>query len=264
MLMLFDSHMHMNDLKLINRSEEIIRNANELGVTDFICVGYDFESSKLALEIAQTYNHVYAAIGIHPTNANIVLEEQIEWIKEYAQDELVVAIGEIGLDYYWDKAYKEKQKQLFQTQIEIANDVKKPIIVHMRDSTEDTYEILKKYKNQDTRGVMHCYGGSKESMDSFIKLNMFISLAGPVTFKNARDPKEVAKEINLKNLLIETDSPYLAPVPNRGKTNEPKNLYYIAKAIAEIKGVSIEEIAEATYRNTTELFGINKLTGNGE
>ncbi len=262
--MLFDSHMHLNDEKLINRAEEVIRDANREGVTDFICVGYDKESSKLAIELAQTYEHVYAAIGIHPSNGDIFLKADIEWLREHINDNKVVAIGEIGLDYYWDKSFTDKQKQLFITQINIANENNKPIIVHMRDATEDTYEILKQYKKENIKGVMHCYSSSKEYMDNFIKLNMYISLAGPVTFKNARVPKEVAKDIDLNNLLIETDSPYLAPMPKRGKTNESKNLIYIAKAIAEIKGITLEELADTTYRNTVDLFGIDKLTGNGE
>jgi TatD DNase family protein len=244
--MLFDSHAHLNDPKLIDRVEDIIDNAQKNKVNKITCVGYDYNSSMLAIELANQYERVYAAIGIHPSEA-----------KEFNIDlSWVVALGEIGLDYYWDKAYKEEQKELLINQIKLANKLKKPIIIHMRDATKDTYDILKEYKNFDTLGVMHCYSSSKEAMQQFIDLNMFISLAGPVTFKNAHVPKEVAKEISLDHLLVETDCPYLSPTPFRGKTNEPKNVLYIAKEIADLKGITVEEVMDKTYKNTCKLYNI--------
>lgn len=254
--MLFDSHAHLNDEKLINHVDEIIERYKKNGVLKTICVGYDYESSLLAIELSNQYDSIYAAIGVHPSEAK-KFNVDISWMDEYLLDPKVVAIGEIGLDYYWDKQFKEQQIELFQKQIELANRFHKPIIVHMRDATNDTYQILKNYKNMDTLGVMHCYSSSKEAMQQFIDLNMYISLAGPVTFKNAITPKEVAEAINLDHLLIETDSPYLSPVPNRGKTNEPKNVLYVAKEIANIKGVSLEEVSRKTYYNTCKLFNID-------
>ncbi|XFA98216.1 TatD family hydrolase [Candidatus Izemoplasma sp. B36] len=253
--MLFDSHAHINDLKLIDRIEEIIDNALKNEINKIVCVGYDKESSLNAIELANQYDIIYAAIGVHPSEAN-QFNMDIDWIKDYIDNPKVVAIGEIGLDYYWDKTYKEEQKELFKKQIELANQYKKPFIVHMRDATNDTYELIKSTKNNDISGVMHCYSASKESMQQFIDLGMYISLAGPVTFKNAKTPKEVAKEIPLDKLLVETDCPYLAPTPFRGKVNEPKNVLYIAKEIAKIKDISFEELSKHTYKNTCKLFNI--------
>lgn len=256
--MLFDSHAHLNDDKLINRVDDIIENAKKNKVEKIICVGYDYDSSLLAVELANQYDEIYATIGIHPSEVNHH-EISLDWMEELlTTNAKVVGIGEIGLDYYWDKNFMEQQKTLFIKQIELANKHHKPIVVHMRDSTQDTYEVLKQYKNPDTLGVMHCYSSSREAMRQFIDLNMFISLAGPVTFKNARVSKEVAESVPLEWLLVETDSPYLAPVPYRGKLNEPKNVVYIAKTIADIKQISLEDLERITYSNTCRLFQIEE------
>ncbi len=253
--MLFDSHAHLNDDKLINRVEEIIESAKKNGINKILCVGYDFDSSVLAYELACQYDEIFAAVGVHPTEVKS-FDMDLTWIEEYINHPKVVAIGEIGLDYYWDKKFQEQQKNIFVKQIELANQYGKPIIVHMRDATMDTYELLKNYKEEGTKGVMHCYSGSLESMYQFVDLNMYISLAGPVTFKNARSVKEIAAAIPLDRLLIETDSPYLTPVPFRGKLNEPKNVYYVAKEIAEIRNIDFAELSKNTYINTCKLFNI--------
>ncbi len=253
--MLFDSHAHINDNKLIDRVNEVIESAKSNKVNKIVCVGYDKQSSLKAIDLAEKFDSVYAAIGVHPSEAN-QFNMDINWIKDYIDNPKVVAIGEIGLDYYWDKTYKEEQKELFKNQIKLANQYKKPFIVHMRDATSDTYEIIKNTKNNDISGVMHCYSASKESMQQFIDLGMYISLAGPVTFKNAKIPKEVAKEIPLDKLLVETDCPYLSPAPFRGKVNEPKNVLYIAEEISKIKEISFGELSNQTYKNTCKLFNI--------
>ena len=218
--MIIDSHVHLNDEELFPRIEEIIERAKSNGVKAFICIGYDRESSELAIEIASMYKEVYSAIGIHPSAAKHYNKSDLEWLEANIKNEKVVAIGEIGLDYYWDKSNEIKQKELFISQIELANNNNLPIVVHMRDATNDTFEIIKDKKRKDLQGVMHCYSGPTEYVDKFIDLNMYISLAGPVTFKNARIPKEVAKIIPLTKLLVETDAPYLAPMPHRGKIND--------------------------------------------
>ncbi len=253
--MLFDSHAHLNDVALIERTEDILANAIENKVEKILCVGFDKDSSLLAVELANQYESIYAAIGIHPSEAN-QFEIDLDWMKEYLGNPKVVAVGEIGLDYYWDKSKIEEQKQLFQRQMELAGKYHLPVIIHMRDATNDTFEMLREYMDKEASGVMHCYSSSKEAMQQFLDLGMYISLAGPVTFKNARVPKEVAEVVPLEKLLVETDSPYLSPVPYRGKTNEPKNVFYVAQEIARIKKVSFEEIEAATYANTCRLFGI--------
>jgi len=229
--MIIDSHIHFNDEELFPKIEEIIDRAKERGV-----------KAAWFLE-KETGRRVDGVIGV-----NLTLAQQI-----------LKAIGEIGLDYYWDKTHAEKQKDLFIKQINLANKHKLPIIIHMRDATNDTYEIIKEHKDKDLPGVMHCYSGSWEYVKNFTDLNLYISLAGPVTFKNAHSPKEIAKKIDLNKLLIETDAPYLAPVPHRGKTNESKNLKYIVKEISELRGVNVETIEEATYNNTVKLFNLVEL-----
>ncbi len=254
--MIIDSHIHLNDEELFPRIEDIIDRAKENGVKAFICVGYDRESSELALDIATMYEEVYAAIGIHPSEAKHYREADLEWLEANLKHEKVKAIGEMGLDYYWDKTHEVRQKELFVKQINLANKYNLPIIVHMRDAIQDTYEVIKEHKNKDLSGVMHCYSGSWEFVKKFTDLNLYISLAGPVTFKNAKTPKEIAQKINLKRLLVETDAPYLAPVPHRGKTNESKNLKYIIKEIATIRNISVQEVEKHTFDNTVKLFGL--------
>jgi len=253
--MLFDSHAHLNDESLIDRIEDIIDNAKKQGVGKIVCVGYDKASSFLAVEIAKRYEELYAAVGVHPQEAKAD-KIDIAWIEDLLNQPKVVAIGEIGLDYYWDKTYNVRQREVFIEQIKLANKHDIPIIIHMRDATQETYDILKEYKLPQTKGVMHCYSASKEAMQQFLDLGMYISLAGPVTFKNPRVPKEVAIEVPLDRLLIETDSPYLAPMPYRGRTNQPAYVRFVAEEIARLKGISIKKIEDATYKNACELFNI--------
>jgi TatD DNase family protein len=254
--MIIDSHVHLNDTELFPRVEEIIENAKKEGVKAFICVGYDKESSELALDIASMYEEVFAVIGIHPSEAKHYKESDLEWLEANLNHPKVKAIGEMGLDYYWDRSFEVKQKELFIKQIKLANKYKLPIVVHMRDAINDTFEIIKENKDKELSGVMHCYSGSFEYVKKFTDLNLYISLAGPVTFKNAKVPKEIAEKIDLNYLLVETDSPYLAPVPNRGKTNESKNLKYIVKEIATIRNISYQEVEQRTYKNTVKLFNL--------
>lgn len=254
--LLIDSHVHLNDGTIYPRVSEVIADAMKEAVGEFVCIGYDRFFSERALAIAREYPNVYAAIGFHPECAHEVADADLDWLVATAKDEKVVAIGEIGLDYYWDKSQIEAQKSIFIRQIEIANDLNLPISVHMREAVLDTYLIIKQYKRHDLPGVMHCYSGSPESLTDFLDLNMYISLGGPVTFKNARVPKAVAAKVPLERLLIETDSPYLAPQAVRGKPNEPKYLHHIAREIASIRGLTFEEVASATSENARMLFGI--------
>jgi TatD DNase family protein len=257
--MIIDSHVHLNDEELFPRIEEIIERAKDNNVKAFICIGYDRESSELALDIATMYEEVYAAIGIHPSEAKHYKESDLEWLEQNLKHPKVKALGEMGLDYYWDKSQEVRQKELFIKQIQLANRYNLPIVVHMRDSLNDTYEIIKDYKDKNIFGVMHCYSGSWEFVKKFINIGMYISLAGPVTFKNARVPKEIAQKIDLNYLLVETDSPYLAPMPHRGKTNESKNLKYIIREIANLRNIPVVEVENATFRNTVKLFGLNEI-----
>ena len=248
--MYFDTHCHLNSEDLYEDHDMFIQNALNNEVTNMVVVGYDLESSKIAIELAKQYEFIYAAVGIGPNDCKNTTKEQINIIDKYLEDPCVVALGEIGLDYYWDTVSKEKQLEVFQWQMDLAKKYDKPVIIHCRDAYEDTYEVL---KQNGHRGIMHCYSGSVER---FVELGFYISLAGPVTFKNARVPKDVAANINIENLLIETDCPYLTPHPFRGKLNEPANVVYIAQEIAKLKNMEIENVASKTTFNAKNIFGI--------
>lgn len=255
--MFIDTHCHLNDDVLYEHLDEVVSAALEAKVSTMVCIGYDLSSSIRAIEIAEKYPSVYATVGFHPTNALEVKDEDYAWLESKLTHPKVVGIGEIGLDYYWDKTYIEKQKEVFIRQMDLADKYHLPITVHMRDSDADTLEILKERKPKSVQGIMHCYSGSLELSKEFIKCKMMISLAGPVTFKNARVPKEVASGIDLPYLLIETDSPYLAPHPFRGKQNSPSLVPYVAQEIALLRDVPVEEIARITSENALRIF--NKI-----
>lgn len=252
---LYDSHAHLDDERFDQDREEIIKSLKANGISLVINPGADMKSSRKALELADLYPNIYAAVGIHPQEASEYDSEDLEIIRKWSENPKVVAIGEIGLDYYYGKNNKEEQIKLFREQIKLASEMSLPVIIHMRDATEDTYNILKEFEGK-VRGVMHCYSGSLEMSKLFMELGYYISLAGVVTFKNAKTAKEVAKNIPLERLLIETDSPYLTPEPNRGKRNEPKYVKHVADKICELRGISLVEFSEITRRNTEELFGL--------
>ena len=224
-------------------------------INNVILVGFSKETNQKAYDLSLQYPIFKPTAGIHPSEANSDYLEYIEYLKSFINEHKVYAIGECGLDYYWTKENMEYQKKVFIAQIELAIELDLPIIIHMRDATKDTYEILKEYKGK-LKGVMHCYSGSLEMAREFINLGLYISLGGPVTFKNAKDPKLVAENIDINKLLIETDCPYLAPTPYRGKRNESSYVYNVALEISKIRNLSIEEVDEITTKNAKELFRI--------
>ncbi len=251
--MYFDTHCHLNSEQLYEKKDEFIKHALDNQVEMMVVVGYNLESSKKAVEIAKEYPFIYAAVGIGPNDCLNTTTQDLQIIDEYLNEPKVVALGEIGLDYYWDDVPSDKQKEVFQQQVDLAKKHQKPIIIHCRDAYEDTYEVLKKNGHP---GIMHCYSGSVEMAKRFIDLGFYISLAGPVTFKNARVPKDVAEKIGLEHLLIETDCPYLTPHPYRGTLNEPENVVYIAQEIAKLKNMEIESVASQTKFNAKKVFCI--------
>jgi TatD DNase family protein len=255
--MLFDTHVHLNAEQYEDDLQEVINRALEKGVQNMVVVGFDESTIKKAIQIAETYDFIYASVGWHPVDAIDMTDEHLAWIEELAQHPKVVALGEMGLDYHWDKSPKEVQKDVFRRQIRLARKVKLPIIIHNRDATEDVVTILKEEHVEEVGGIMHCFTGSIEVAKQCMDMNMYISFGGPVTFKNAKKPKEVAAELPLDKLLIETDCPYLTPHPFRGKRNEPGYVSYVAEQIAELKGITYEELADITTANAKKLFGIN-------
>ncbi|WAT80869.1 TatD family hydrolase [Bacillus safensis] len=255
--MLFDTHAHLNAEQYNEDLEQVIERAKSEKVEKIVVVGFDRPTITRAMELIEEYDFIYAAIGWHPVDAIDMTDEDMAWIKDLSQHEKVVAIGEMGLDYYWDKSPKDVQKEVFRRQIALAKEVNLPIVIHNRDATEDVVTILKEEGAAEVGGIMHCFTGSLETAKACMEMNFYISFGGPVTFKNAKKPKEVVKEIPSDRLLIETDCPYLTPVPFRGKRNEPSYVKYIAEQIAELREISFEELAELTTKNAKKIFRIN-------
>lgn len=255
--MIFDTHCHLNDPALYNRLDEVISDAQKAGVTKMLVIGWDKESSKLAIKIAEQYDFIYAAVGYHPENLNDITEEVFMETLNLCSHPKVVAIGEIGLDYHWtkDPILRDIQKEYFIRQIIFANEHKLPISIHNREAFEDCLAILKEHKPL-YGGVMHCYSGSVELLKDVFDLGLLIGLDGPLTFTNAKTPKLVCEAAPLEKIIVETDSPYLAPHPLRGTVNEPQNIGWIIDEIAKLKGLSKKHVQEVLYNNSCKLFHV--------
>lgn len=256
---LFDTHCHLNVDAFEEDVEETIERAKELGVSKFAVVGFDTETIKNSLELSQAHPEIYSIIGWHPTEAGSYSPDIQESLIQLLGQDKVVAMGEMGLDYYWNTSPKEVQEKVFRQQIQIAKDLKLPISIHMRDAIEDTYRILKEEDVSSIGGIMHSYSGDVDYMKRFLDLGMHISLSGVVTFKKAVEVHEVAKVVPLDRLLIETDAPYLAPVPYRGKRNEPGYVRYVAERVAELREMDFEELANVTMTNAKRLFRLEDI-----
>ncbi len=255
--MLFDTHVHLNDEQFNEDLQEVIERAKEVGISYMVVVGFNRPTIERAISLVKEYDFLYASIGWHPVDAIDMTDEDLAWIEEMAANPKVVALGEMGLDYHWDKSPHEVQKEVFRRQISLAKKLKLPIIIHNRDATEDVVQILREENAEEVGGIMHCFSGSAETAKECIEMNFHISLGGPVTFKNAKKPKRLAIEVPLDRLLIETDCPYLAPHPYRGKRNEPAYVKLVAEQVAELKEISFEEVAQKTTENAKKLFGID-------
>lgn len=256
--MFIDTHVHLNAEQYDEDLQQVIERAIEAKVEKMVVVGFDRKTIERAMKLADEYEFIYAVIGWHPVDAIDCTPEDLEWIGQLAAHPKVVGIGETGLDYYWDKSPKEIQQELFRKQIHLAQKLKLPIIIHNREATGDVVKILREENAASVGGVMHCFSGSVETARECIDMNFMISLGGPVTFKNARLPKEVAKEIPIEHLMIETDAPYLAPHPYRGKRNEPSYVPLVAEEIARQKELSIDEVANATTSNAIKFFNLDE------
>jgi TatD DNase family protein len=247
--MIIDTHAHLDSSSFDQDRAEVIQRALDSGVERIVNIGFNRETIPSSLKLTEEYDFIYTAVGWHPQDAKDMRDDDLQWIEELCSKEKVVAIGEIGLDYYWDTSPKEVQHRVFREQIRLARKLKMPIIIHNRDAHQDITDILREEKAEEAGGIMHCFSGSWEIAKQCLDMNFYISFGGPVTFKNAKQPKEVLKKVPLDRLLIETDAPYLTPHPYRGKRNESAYVKYVAEAAAEIKGLSYEEIAEITTRN---------------
>ena len=249
--MIIDTHCHMYKSEY-EKAEEIIKKCKDNNIL-IILNGIDKKSNEDVLELANKYDNVYAAIGYDHSVVNKINNQDIELLENQLKNDKVIAIGEIGLDYYWVKDNKEKQKELFEKQLKLAEKYNLPVIVHSREAVQDVYDILKKY---NIKGSIHCYSGSTEMAKEFIKLGFYIGIDGPITYKNNRRQREMIKEIDINHILVETDAPYLSPEPKRGEKNTPLNLIYIIEKISEELNIDKEKMIEVLEKNTKNLFNI--------
>lgn len=254
--MLIDTHAHLQDEQYKEDLQDVLKRAEDAGLEKIICVGYDYASSCQALELARKIPQVYAVVGVHPHDSQELNEEILAKLFEMAKDPRVVAIGEIGLDFYRDLSPREDQRKAFIAQIKLAQELYKPIVIHDRDAHQEVMDIIKKEKAGRSEGIMHCFSGFLPMAIDLMKQGFYISFAGPLTFKNAKKTVEVAAKIPQDRILIETDCPYLSPEPFRGKRNEPARVSYIAAKLAEIRQKSVKEITYITSLNARKVFRI--------
>jgi len=255
-MMLFDTHAHLNDERFDEDRDALIRSCFEENVGLIVNIGCCLESSYDSVELAKQYDGIYAAVGVHPHSADEMTEEVFSEIKVLAKEDKVCAIGEIGLDYYYDNSDRENQKYWFDRQLAYAAEIGMPVVIHNRDAHKDCLDILRKYDLKRSSGVVHCFSGSVETAKEVLKMGLYISLGGALTFKNAARLLQVAAEVPLERILIETDCPYLTPEPFRGKRNDPRKTLYVAQKLAEIKNLSVDEVVKTTMQNGCDLFKI--------
>lgn len=253
-MMIFDTHAHYDDKAFDEDREKLLSGLPDTGVEAVVNVGANMETSRNTLELAKQYPWVYGAMGVHPNEAAQLSEEDIDWLKEQSAHEKILAIGEIGLDYYWEEPDPEVQKQWFARQIALAKQVRLPLIIHSRDAAKDTLDMMKGEHAEETGGVVHCFSYGKEMAREYLNMGYYLGIGGVLTFKNAKKLKEVVDYMPMEWLVLETDCPYLAPTPNRGKRNVSAYLTYVAQEIASIKGISEEKVVEITTQNAKKLY----------
>ncbi len=251
---IIDTHAHYDDEQFDKDREKLLTILPEVGIELVVNVGASIESSKTTIALTKKYPHVYGAVGVHPSNTEELNEENFQWLSQAARQEKIVAVGEIGLDYYYDEPDRQIQKKWFERQIELAENMGLPIIIHSREAARDTYEIMKANHCENIGGVVHCFSYSVEMAKLFLDMGFYLGLGGVVTFKNAKTVKEVASYVPLDRIVLETDCPYLSPVPYRGKRNSSMNLPYVIETIAQIKEITEEEVRRATNENARKLY----------
>lgn len=251
---IFDTHAHYDDKAFDEDREALLEALPGSGIARVVNVGSSVEACKRTIELMQKYDYIYGALGVHPCDCGELDEESFDWLKSQLSLEKCVAVGEIGLDYYWDDVERDVQKKWFVRQLDLGREWGKPVIIHSRDAAKDTVDILNAEKAGDIGGVIHCYSYTKETARDFLKMDFFIGIGGVLTFNNAKKLKEAVEYIPMDKIVLETDAPYLAPVPNRGKRNLSLNLPYVVAALAEIKGISEEEVRRIVWENSIKLY----------
>ena len=254
--MIFETHAHYEDSRFEEDREELLAEMPQQGIDYVVNVGSSMKTSMETLEMTKKYDYIYGAVGVHPDHVPELTEDDMKMLADWCKEPKIVALGEIGLDYYYEDPVREVQKEWFARQLAVAYQEKMPIIVHSRDAAQDTYDILKAHHSGEHGGVIHCFGYSKEMAKQFIDMGFYIGVGGVVTFKNAKRLVEVVEAIDLKHIVLETDCPYMAPAPHRGKRNSSLYIPHIAEKIAEIKGVSVEQVYEQTMENAKKMYRI--------
>ena len=255
--MIFDTHAHYDDKQFSEDRDQVLSSMQEQGVGTIVDASATVDSWERVLELTRRYPFVYGMIGVHQDEVGDLNEENFARMEQLLHEEKVVAVGEIGLDYYWDKEQHEIQKEWFIRQLQLARKLNMPVNIHSREAAQDTMEIMKEYAT-DMKAIIHCYSYSKEMAEEYVKMGYLLGIGGVVTFKNAKKLKEVVKAVPLSHIVLETDCPYLAPEPNRGKRNASSNLIYVAQTIAELKGTTTEEVIAVTEENARKFYGLDK------
>lgn len=256
--MIFDTHAHYDDEDYNVDRDGFLKSLKENKVDLIMNVGASLKTTENTVKLTKEYDFIYGAAGVHPTETLELEDESLyKKLREYALMDKIMAVGEIGLDYYWDKPSKEIQKKHFEIQLDLAKEIKKPVIIHSRDAALDTYEMMKSLDADTVGGIVHCFSYGKEMARDFLNLGFYLGIGGVITFKNAKKLREVVEYMPLDRLVLETDAPYLTPEPFRGKRNSSGYLVYVAEKIAEIKNISVEEVFEITYKNGLEVYNIN-------
>ncbi len=255
---IFDTHAHYDDEAFDGDREELLKSLPVQGIARVVNVGASLKSCRQTLRLMETYDYIYGAIGVHPSETAELNEEAFAWLKEQCAHEKCVAVGEIGLDYYWDEPEREVQKEWFVRQLDLARQCSKPVIIHSREAAKDTMDIMTAEHAGEIGGVVHCYSYTKEVAQIFLDMDFYFGIGGVLTFQNAKKLKEAVEYIPLEKMVLETDCPYLAPVPNRGKRNSSLNLPYVVSAMAEIKGVDEETVRRVTWENAHRLYRQDK------
>ena len=253
-MMIFDTHAHYDDKQFDEERDELLASMQECGVEAVTNIGASLATSQNTIELTKKYPFVYGAIGVHPNEVDELNEDGIAWLKENSVLPKIVAVGEIGLDYYWDEPGREVQKKWFLRQLELAREVKLPVVIHSRDAAKDTLDIMKSFHAENLGGVIHCFSYTKEMAREYLNMGFFLGIGGVVTFKNAKKLKEVVEYMPMEQMVLETDCPYLSPVPNRGKRNSSLNLPYVVEEVARLKGISVDEVIEITNRNAKTMY----------
>lgn len=256
--MLFDTHAHYDDKVFEEDRESILKQLPKEGIARVVNIGASLESCKRTIQLMEQYPYIYGALGVHPSDTLQLDEDSFAWLKKQYNREKCIAVGEIGLDYYWKEPSREIQKEWFIKQLQLAKEIKLPVVIHSRDAAKDTIDIMTAQKVEEIGGVIHCYSYTKETAKIFLDMGFYFGIGGVITFKNGKKLREAVEYLPMERIVLETDSPYLSPEPNRGKRNDSRNLIYVAEAIAQIKKLSLEEVKQITWQNACKLYRLKK------